>query len=197
MCFPSIAGIRHGESLPKNSKQAMLFLSPKVLSINTEPPQTVGLYISPGLFPTKGVSTEWQDPGHDEEYNELQDPAAGLMLHLPMVKALRTTRGTWEIFFPCFMRFVASGPKKRRGSFKKYRFVRYSQNTPQQSSSRSDTSLVSRNDKMKNYIKPFRTKKSRKQLIFLAIKYIFKHTDIHVNFYEWSLICKNGKIKKD
>ena len=82
MCFPSIAGIRHGESLPKYSKQAMLFLSPKVLGIDTEPPQTVGLYVSQGLFPTKGVFAEWQDPVHDEEYNELKDPAAGLMFHL-------------------------------------------------------------------------------------------------------------------
>ena len=139
MCFPSIAGIRHGESLPKNSKQAMLFLSPKVLGIDTKPPQTVGLYVSQGLFPTKGVFAEWQAPVHDEEYNELKDPAAGLMFHLPMVKALRTTKGTWEIFFPYFRRLVASGPQKRRVSFKKYRFAGYSQNTPQQSSSRSDT----------------------------------------------------------
>lgn len=86
--------------------------SPKVLSIDTEPPQTVGLYVSQGLFPTKGVFTKWQAPVHDEEYNELKDPAAGLMFHLPMVKALRTTKGTWEIFFPYFMRLVASGPKK-------------------------------------------------------------------------------------
>lgn len=28
-----------------------------------------------------------------------------------MVKALRTTGGTWEIFFPYFRRLVASGPK--------------------------------------------------------------------------------------
>ena len=61
----------------------MLFLSPKVLGIDTEPPQTVGLYVSQGLFPTKGAFTEWQDPGHDEEYNKLKDPVAGLMLHLP------------------------------------------------------------------------------------------------------------------
>lgn len=132
MCFPSTAGIRHGESLPKNSKQAMLFLSPKVLGIDTKPPQTVCLYVSQGLFPTKGVFTAWPDPVHDEEYNELKEPATGLMLHLPMVKALRTTKGTWEIFFPCFMRLVSSGPKKRQVSFKKYRFAGYSQNTPQQ-----------------------------------------------------------------
>lgn len=96
----------------------MLFLSPKVLGIDTEPPQTVGLYVSQGLFPTKGVFAEWPDPVHDEEYNELKDPATGLMLHLPMVKALRTTKGTWEIFFPYFMRFVASGPKNGRSLLK-------------------------------------------------------------------------------
>lgn len=60
--------------------------SPKVLSIDTEPPQTVGLYVSQGLFPTKGVFTKWQAPGHDEEYNELKEPAAGLMFHLPNQK---------------------------------------------------------------------------------------------------------------
>lgn len=118
MCFPSIAGIRHGESLPKSSKQAMLFLSPKVLGIDTEPPQTVGLYVSQGLFPTKGVFAEWPDTVHDEEYNELKEPAAGLMLHLPMVKALRTTKGTWEIFFPCFLRLGTSGPKNGRSLLK-------------------------------------------------------------------------------
>ena len=63
-----------------------MFLSPKVLGIDTKPPQTVCLYVSQGLFPTKGAFTEWQDPVHDEEYNELKDPATGLMLHLPNQK---------------------------------------------------------------------------------------------------------------
>lgn len=70
----------------------MLFLSPKVLGIDTKPPQTVGLYVSQGLFPTKGVFTKWQAPGHDEAYNELKDPAAGLMLHLPNQKNQKITR---------------------------------------------------------------------------------------------------------
>lgn len=95
-----------------------MFLSPKVLGIDTEPPQTVGLYVSQGLFPTKGVFAEWPDTVHDEEYNELKEPAAGLMLHLPMVKALRTTKGTWEIFFPCFLRLGTSGPKNGRSLLK-------------------------------------------------------------------------------
>lgn len=107
-----------------------MFLSPKVLGIDTKPPQTVGLYISQGLFPTKGVFAEWQAPGHDEEYNELKDPAAGLMLHLPMVKALRTTQGDVGNLFPLFYAPCGKWTQKRRGSFKKYRFAGYGQNTP-------------------------------------------------------------------
>ena len=99
--------------------------------------------------------------------------------------------------FPYFMRLGASGPKNGGSLLKSIDLRGIAKIRANNRFPGVILPLVSRNDKMKNYIKPFRTKKSRKQLIFLAIKYIFKHTDIHVNFYEWSLICKNGKIKKD